>query len=307
MRDWREGRSDLLAAGLWFSAMLLPRHWLFCSALAIALAAAPAAFAVPPPKRTDPALQMRVQAALPRQPQLLQQALHALAPQRPGVRDLYFVGFAGYGDQDVFRKEVERVRAQFDQEFGTRGHSLVLVNSPATLDRYPLATLQNLKTVLAELGKQFDPQEDVLFLFMTSHGDRRTGLALRLNGRRLGDIVPRQLADVLASAGIKNRVVLISSCFSGQFVTPLANDDSLVITASAANRSSFGCATDAEWTYFGKSYFVDALPEQKKFIPAFYDAQNIVAVREVGDQVPPSQPQISIGSRIERVLQELGY
>jgi peptidase C13-like protein len=283
------------------------RHWLFRLALAILVAGAPAALAEPPLKRSDPALQTRVKAALPRQSQLLQEALHALAPQRPGVRDLYFVGFAGYGDQDVFRKEVERVRELFDQEFGTRGHSLVLVNSPATLDRYPLATLENLKTVLAALGKQIDPQEDVLFLFLTSHGSPRTGVALRLNGRGLGDIAPRQLANALAAAGIKNRVVVISSCFSGQFVPPLANDDSLVITAAAANRSSFGCATDAEWTYFGKGYFLDALPKQKKFIPAFYDAQNIVAVREVWDRVPPSDPQISIGSRIERVLQELGY
>jgi hypothetical protein len=281
------------------------RSWLLC--FAIAIAAGPAAWAEPPAQRTDPALQIRVKAALPRQPQLLQEALHALAPQRPGVRDLYFVGFAGYGDQDVFRKEVERVRELFDREFDTRGHSLVLVNSPATLDQYPLATLANLKTVLAALGKELDPNEDVLFLFLTSHGSPRTGFALRLNGRGLGDIAPRQLAAVLAAAGIKNRVVVISSCFSGQFVPSLANDDSLVITAAAANRSSFGCATDAEWTYFGKGYFLDALPKQKKFIPAFYDARKLVGVREVWDQMPPSDPQISIGSRIVRVLQELGY
>jgi hypothetical protein len=283
------------------------RNWLFRLALALLVAAPSPALAEPPLKRSDPALQMRVKAALPRQPQLLREEIQALAPQRPGVRDLYFVGFAGYGDQDVFRKEVERVRELFDREFGTGGHSLVLVNNPATLDRYPLATLENLKTVLAAIGKEFDPNEDVLFLFLTSHGSQRSGFALRLNGRRLGDIAPRQLADALAAAGIKNRVVVISSCFSGQFVAPLANDDSLVITAAAANRTSFGCSTDAEWTYFGKGYFLDALPIRKKFIPAFYDAQNIVAAREVGDQMPPSQPQISIGSRIEKVLKELGY
>jgi hypothetical protein len=283
------------------------RNWLLRLALALPVAAASSAFAEPPLKQSDPALQMRVKAALPRQPQLLQEALHALAPQRPGVRDLYFVGFAGYGDQEVFRKEVERVRDMFDQEFGTRGHSLVLVNNPLTLDRYPLATFENLKTVLAAIGKQLDPEEDVLFLFLSSHGGQRSGVALRLNGRRLGDIAPRQLADALASAGIKNRVVVISSCFSGQFVAPLANDDSLVITAAAANRTSFGCSTEAEWTYFGRSYFLDSLPREKRFIQAFYDAQNIVAVKEVGDGMPASQPQISIGPRIERVLKELGY
>ncbi len=283
------------------------RHWLFRFALAILVAGAPAAFAEPPLKRSDPALQTRVKAALPRQPQLLQEALQALAPQRPGVRDLYFVGFAGYGDQDVFRKEVEHVRELFDREFGTRGHSLVLVNSAGTLERYPLATLQNLQLVLAALARKLDPKEDVLFLFMTSHGGRRSGFALQLNGRGLGDIAPRQLAGALAAAGIQNRVVVISSCFSGQFVAPLANDDSLVITAAAANRPSFGCSTGAEWTYFGKAYFVDALPKQRKFIAAFYEAQKLVAAREIWEQVPPSQPQISIGGRIKRVLQELGY
>src|SRR5476649_2761712 len=283
------------------------RSCLLCFALAIVAVTGPAAWAEPPAQRTDPALQIRVKAALPRQTQLLQEALHALAPQHPGVRDLYFVGFAGYGDQDVFRKEVERVRELFDREFDTRGHSLVLVNSPATLDRYPLATLANLKTVLAALGKELDLNEDVLFLFLTSHGSPRTGVALRLNGRGLGDIAPRQLASVLAAAGIKNRVVVISSCFSGQFVPSLANDDRRVITAAAANRCSFGCATGAEWTYFGKGYFLDALPKQKKFIPAFYDARNLVGAREIWDQMPPSQPQISIGSNIVRVLQELGY
>ena len=308
MGDWRGDRGVFLDGGVRFSAMPAALHkWLIRFALAILVAASSSAFAEPPLRRNDPALQMRVKAALPRQPQLLQEALQALAPQRPGVRDLYFVGFAGYGDQDVFRKEVERVRELFDQEFGTRGHSLVLVNSPATLDRYPLATLENLKTVLAALGKELDPNEDVLFLFLTSHGSPRTGVALRLNGRGLGDIAPRQLADALAAAGIKNRVVLISSCFSGQFVAPLANDDSLVITAAAANRTSFGCATDAEWTYFGKGYFLDALPKQKKFIPAFYDAQKLVAVREVWDQMPPSQPQISIGSPALRIATANGF
>ncbi len=273
------------------------RNWLFRFALAVLVAAGPSALAEPPVKRADPALQIRVKEALSRQPQLLQDAIMALDPPRPGVHGLYFVGFAGYGDQDVFRKEVEHVRELFDREFGTRGHSLVLINSPGTLERYPLATLQNLQLVLAA----------VLFLFMTSHGGRRSGFALQLNGRGLGDIAPRQLAGALAAAGIQNRVVVISSCFSGQFVAPLANDDSLVITAAAANRPSFGCSTGAEWTYFGKAYFVDALPKQRKFIAAFYEAQKLVAAREIWEQVPPSQPQISIGGRIKRVLQELGY
>jgi len=276
-------------------------------ALAALIAAAGLALANPAVQRTDPKLQTRVNAALSHQMELLQRELAALKPQRPGTRDLYFVGFAGYGDQDVFRKEVERVRDLFDRQFGTRGHSLMLVNSPSTLDRYPLATLANLRVALGALSKKLDPKEDVLFLFMTSHGDQRSGLSVRLNGRALGDIRPQELAAALTAAGIRNRVIVISSCFSGQFVRPLANADSLVITAAAANRASFGCATEAEWTYFGKGYFVDALPKERNFVRAFHDARRSITAREMWDQIPPSDPQIWVGSHIERVLGELKH
>src|SRR5262245_23865143 len=243
--------------------------------VAALIATAGIGLAEPAAHRPDPALQERVSAVLPKQGHMLQQALGTIEAQRPGVRDLYFIGFAGYGDQDVFRKEVERVRELFDGEFGTRGRSIILVNSPTTLEQYPLATLANLQTALAAIGKKLDPGEDILFLFMTSHGDRR-GFTIRLNGRVLGDIRPKQLAAALAAAGIRNRVVLISSCFSGQFVGALANDNSLIMTAAAANRTSFGCSTEAEWTYFGRGYFVDALPRDRNFVQAFYDARRSV-------------------------------
>jgi hypothetical protein len=280
---------------------------LICLAAALALAAVLPAFANPPETRIDPKLQANIQAALPRQAKLIEEAVKRLAPPRSGVHDLYFVGFAGFGDQAVFRKEVERVRELFDARFDTRGHSLLLVNNPGTLTRYPLATLRNLRTVLAEIGKRFDPEKDVLFLFVTSHGEQRSGLSVRLNGRDLGSITPKRLAEALNAAGIKKRVIVVSSCFSGQFIPALANDDSLVMTASAADRSSFGCSTDAEWTWFGESYFVEALPKHGKFVPAFAHAKELVSNRELWEKAQPSLPQISVGPAIERLLEKLGY
>jgi hypothetical protein len=274
--------------------------------LSLALAGVPA-YADPPPHRTDPALQARVQAALPRQPALLDEALKRIAPQRAGVRDLYFVGFAGYGDQDVFRKEVERVRALFDARFGTAGRSLILVNHLGTLERHPLATLRNLRQALAAIGRRLDPEEDMLFLFVTSHGDRKHGAAVQLNGRNLGAISPARLAEALKASGIQKRVIVVSACYSGQFIPALKSDDTLVITASSANRPSFGCSTDAEWTWFGESYFVDALPKAGKFVEAFARARQSVRARETKENERPSLPQISLGPRIALVLKELGY
>lgn len=278
------------------------------AALVLAVLTGVAASAKPGPQvQPDTKLTARIEAVGKLQPQKIEAILKDLAPQRPGVRDLYFVGFAGYGNQDVFRKETERVRELFDAKFGTSGHSIILVNNPATLDRYPLATPNNLRRVLTGIGKQFDPNEDLLFLFMTSHGLPGKGFVARLAPFDFGLITPKLVADALAAAGIKNRIIVVSSCFSGQFVPVLASSESLVITASAADRPSFGCTTDADWTWFGESYFVDALPKRGKFEPAFYDAENAVAVREVFEQLRPSRPQISMGTKMRKILEEIGY
>lgn len=234
-------------------------------------------------------------------------ALDQLKPQRPGVRDLYFVGFAGFGNQDVFRKEVERVRAMFDADYDTAGHSILLINNPDTLERYPLATPETLGRVLRGIGKRFDPKEDVLFLFMTSHGLPHRGFVTGMALYDFGTVTPKSLERALNAAGIRNRIVFVSSCYSGQFVAALKGKGSLVITASAANRPSFGCTTDAEWTWFGESYFADALPRSGRFESAFYDAQKAVTQREHSEKQRPSRPQISLGGEMRKILREIGH
>lgn len=252
-------------------------------------------------------LRGRIDAVYEHQNERVDAALRSLKPQRAGVRDLYFVGFAGFGNQDVFRKEVERVREMFDTKYGTAGHSIVLVNNPETLDRYPMATPETLSRALRGIGKQFDPKEDVLFLFMTSHGQPHRGFVTGLLLYDFGTVTPKSLEKTLKAAGIRNRIVFMSSCYSGQFVPVLRGKDSLVITASSANRPSFGCTTDADWTWFGESYFVDALPQSGKFEPAFYAAQKAVARREHAEKVRPSHPQIAMGREMRKILKEIGH
>src|SRR5438477_1725415 len=84
-----------------------------CVALAVVLACGNAASATLP-KRED------VKATLTRQPQLLSDLVRDLQPPTAGLSQLYFVGFAGFGGQAVFKREVLAVRQLFDERFGTR-------------------------------------------------------------------------------------------------------------------------------------------------------------------------------------------
>ena len=73
------------------------------------------------------------EAVLSAQQELFDEALNDLEDERPGVTDLYFVGFAPYAGEDVFRKDMELARDLFDQRFDTDGRSIVLINNPSTV------------------------------------------------------------------------------------------------------------------------------------------------------------------------------
>jgi hypothetical protein len=68
-------------------------------------------------------------------------------------------------------------------------------------------------------------------------------------GRRVQTLSPSALARLLDGTGVRHRIVIISACYSGVFLGPLANDDSLVITAADSEHSSFGCQDKVKWTY----------------------------------------------------------
>src|SRR5207253_2622235 len=82
---------------------------------------------------------------------------------------------------------------------------------------------------------------DILFLILTSHGSQE-GLAVNA-GRSAETLKPSNLAVMLKRTGIRYKVIVISACYSGVFITPIADADTLVITAADANHSSYAnCA-----------------------------------------------------------------
>jgi hypothetical protein len=240
-----------------------------------------------------------------RQQRLLDDALADLAPERPGVEDLYFVGVAPYSSQDVFARELGAVRKLFDERFGTAGRSLALVNSPDTLGELPIATATNLRAALGRLGRVLNPEEDVLFLFITSHGDRRHELAFELPPLALAQLTPTALSRMLVDSGIKWKVLVVSACYSGGFVEPLKDANTVVITAADAKSSSFGCESGRDFTYFGRAYFDEALARTFSFTDAFEAAKRAVTEQELAERLAPSSPQIFIGNAVRQKLASL--
>jgi hypothetical protein len=227
--------------------------------------------------------------------------LAALRPAVPGRPQLYFVGFAGFGSQAVFKREVIAVRRLFDERFGTAGRSISLINSASTRNEAPLASAGNLDQVLQHLGKTMQAGRDTLFLFLTSHGDREA-LAIDMPGIGIDRLTSQQLKDILDRSGIRNRVVVISACHSGSFIPALAGPTTLVIAAARADRSSFGCEDRRQWTYFGDAYFNQALREERSFTAAFERARKVIALWEERERRLPSLPQMAGGEELVALI-----
>jgi hypothetical protein len=232
---------------------------------------------------------------------LLQAEIARLAAQHKGETDIYAIGIAGWADQDVFIKELDGALAAIARVLPIRNHVLRLVNHRETAASLPLANQSNFAAAVHAIGAVMDKDEDVLILLMTSHGDDH-GFALQLPGNVVTELTPQEVAATLDSEGIKNRVVIVSACYSGIFVPPLANDDSFVITAADKKNSSFGCAPERDWTYFGDALFRQSLQPGADFKSAFNRARVLIQGWELMDRVQPSNPQGRFGAALEARL-----
>jgi Peptidase C13 family. len=214
----------------------------------------------------------------------------------------FFVGFAGYGEQKVFSEEIQFAAERFARRYDTAQRTLLLINDRRSLEKYPLASGTALTYALKGVASKMRPDRDVLFLALSSHGSEDPLLSVTNGSLPLRDLSGEMLAEALRESGIKWRVIVISACHAGAFIEPLQDEHTILITAAAADRSSFGCADDRDLTYFGEAFYRDALPEASSLREAFDEAKALIAEREQEEGVEASLPQAYFGEQIEKQL-----
>ena len=235
---------------------------------------------------------------------LLQAEIARLASRKNDATNIYVLGIAGWADQDVFLKELDGALAAISVVLPIRGHWMRLVNHRETLASLPLANQRNFAAAVHALGETLDKESDVLLLLMTSHGEP-SGFGLRLPSEVVTQLTPQEVAAVLEREGIKNRIVIVSACYSGTFVPPLANDNTIVLTAADAKSTSFGCAPERDWTYFGDALFRQSMRPGRDFQRAFDNARVLIQGWELMDRARPSNPQAHFGPALVAKLAPL--
>lgn len=258
-----------------------------------------------PPSEADMAefreIQQRRAATRLAQPRLMDASLASLSPPVKGQPNIFILGIAGWSRQDVFLKEVDAMANVLGARLGAGGRAVTLVNNPSTLDARPIASLENLALALRGIATRMDRERDVLLLAMTSHGSAG-GFALSFGNLVYETLTPELLKMALDEAGIRNRILIVSACNSGNFVPVLADEDTMIMTASSATRQSFGCSDTRHLTYFGEALVENGLRRGDTLIGAFVIARDVVGDWEREQKLTPSQPQIHVGARLRSRL-----
>jgi hypothetical protein len=122
---------------------------------------------------------------------------------------------------------------------------------------------------------------------------------------RLAQITPDTLASMLSASAVKWKIIIISACYAGGYIEALRDPHSLIITAAAADRASFGCENGQDFTWFGKAYFAEALAQGLGFVEAFERASARVAELEAANHLEASQPQLVMGEAMAARLPQL--
>lgn len=226
-----------------------------------------------------------------------------LMPQRPGVPDVYFIGFAGDSSQRVFERETKLVKSVIEVGFEASKRSIVLVNRDS--DSAPAATAQTLRKAIFDIAQVMDPNEDVLVLHITSHGSKK-GIHLSHRGRHLPDLSPNEVAQALQGTTLQYVVVVVSACHSGVFIDALQENSRAIFTAASSEHKSYGCDDQRTVTEFTQRFYLGNLRRSASFVDAFDAAQKLTTHEErAWPDALRSHPQQSVGPKARAILQQI--
>lgn len=228
----------------------------------------------------------------------LYKQLMDLKPQNTKENDVFLI-VAALDSDAVFSREAIETSKVLSKKYQAQGRTIVLATSDDEKNNTPNGNPNNLVKSIVHISEIMDKQNDILVLYLTTHGHPITGLAYKNKNLASGFIGPKYLANILSQNGIKRKMIIISACFSGIFIPELESEESVIVTAAAQDRTSFGCKPDNDWTFFGDAFINQAIRSGAEFKLAFQNARNIINSWERKARLKPSNPQIKIGEKAD--------
>lgn len=141
---------------------------------------------------------------------------------------------------------------------------------------------------------------DVVVVMLTSHGSPDLMAIKATPNGPIGAISGDGLAAFLSPLADDRQILILQACFSGSLIDELRAPNRIIMTAAAADRSSFGCNPDSDNTWFIKS-LNRALAVGGSWEQIFARTRTFVAADEAAVGVPASNPQNFVGSNMRDI------
>jgi hypothetical protein len=216
---------------------------------------------------------------------------HGPAPERP------VLAIGGSGWQAIFDREARRAVAVLASRGA--GPALVLSNTAVQARSGVLASRRTVALAIAGIGRRARP-DDIAIVYLASHGGEDANIQMDAPGLDFADLTAADLAAALDGAGLRRRIVIVSACFGASWIPALASPTTIVITAAAADRTSFGCDDSRELTLFGET-LLGELAKPQPLASAFAAAKAGISAAERRMKITPSLPQVSVGAAMQGV------
>ncbi len=216
---------------------------------------------------------------------------HHAAPERP------ILAVGGSGWQAIFDREARRAAAVLAAR--APGPTLVLSNTAVQARGGVLASRRTVALALAGIGRRARP-DDIAIVYLASHGGEDANIQMDAPGLDFADLTATDLAHDLDAAGLKRRIVIVSACFGASWIPALTSSTTIVITAAAADRTSFGCDDSRELTLFGET-LLGELAKPQPLASAFAAAKARIAATERQMKIKASLPQAYVGEAMQAV------
>ena len=231
---------------------------------------------------------------------LLDQALAGVPGDSAAEIQVFGLVYAPYA-QDVFLRESAMVSGVMQQRLDAKDRVVQLVNHASSTQNTPWATPRNLQKAIQAVAQKMRREQDVLLLYITSHGGADHRIASSHWPLEVNDLTATQVRQWLDEAGIRHRAIAVSACYSGGWVAPLRGEGTLVMTAADADHTSYGCGSKSDLTFFGRAVFDEALRHTRSLEDAFARAVPVIRQRETDAKKTDgfSNPQIHAGAAFQ--------
>ncbi len=225
-----------------------------------------------------------------------------LQGKSPDEKIYIYVGSAQHSQSTAFMNDVLLTNQKLLQ-INPNFKSIILSNEINFRSlRYPFATLENLNKTFNVLSEISTKYKLTLVTLISTHGNVDI-LSVNINHSYYQPVKSDNILNWLNSLSKdSSKTILISACYSGSFIEPLRQSNTIILTASAKDRSSFGCHPRDKNTYFIQELFSPDFDMKVDWLGNFVLTEKRIVLLEKKERLSPSSnPQILVPDEFKNI------